>query len=127
MTGEGFKTFGEILKQIDGFVWGVPLIVLIILTGIYLTIRVRGLQVRQLGKALKFMVKTKKAERAKLRVSVLCVRHFLRLSEQVILSVLQLLLAAGGPGALFWMIVAAFFRNGYKVYRGFSWLLSIVL
>ncbi len=30
MTGEGFKTFGEILKQIDGFVWGVPLIVLII-------------------------------------------------------------------------------------------------
>ena len=42
MTGEGFKTFGEILKQIDGFVWGVPLIVLIILTGIYLTIRVRG-------------------------------------------------------------------------------------
>ena len=29
MTGEGFKTFGEILKQIDGFVWGVPLIVLI--------------------------------------------------------------------------------------------------
>ena len=57
MTGEGFKTFGEILKQIDGFVWGVPLIVLIILTGIYLTIRVRGLQVRHLGKALKFMVK----------------------------------------------------------------------
>lgn len=29
MTGEGFKTFGEILKQIEGFVWGVPLIVLI--------------------------------------------------------------------------------------------------
>ena len=56
MTGEGFKTFGEILKQIDGFVWGVPLIVLIILTGIYLTIRVRGLQVRHLGKALKFRI-----------------------------------------------------------------------
>ena len=52
MTGEGFKTFGEILKQIDGFVWGVPLIVLIILTGIYLTIRVRGLQVRHLGKGM---------------------------------------------------------------------------
>ncbi len=31
MTGEGFKTFGEILNKIDGFVWGVPLIVLIIL------------------------------------------------------------------------------------------------
>ena len=54
------------LNKIDGFVWGVPLIVLIILTGIYLTIRVRGLQVRHLGKALKFMVKNrKKAERAR--------------------------------------------------------------
>ena len=63
MTGEGFKTFGEILKQIDGFVWGVPLIVLIILTGIYLTIRVRGLQVRHLGKALKFMVKNRRRRR----------------------------------------------------------------
>ena len=40
MTGEGFKTFGEILNKIDGFVWGVPLIVLIILTGIYLTIKI---------------------------------------------------------------------------------------
>ncbi|MBQ8300372.1 MAG: sodium:alanine symporter family protein, partial [Clostridia bacterium] len=54
------KIFGAIdkaLVTIDGWVWGIPLILLIILTGIYLTVRVRGLQVRHLGKALKFMVK----------------------------------------------------------------------
>ena len=46
-----------ILEAIDGAVWGVPLIVLLIACGVWLTFRVRFLQVRHLGKALKFMVK----------------------------------------------------------------------
>ena len=41
--------FEEIIEKIDDFVWGIPLIVLILATGIYLTIRVRGVQVRHLG------------------------------------------------------------------------------
>ena len=36
--------FTEILKEIDGFVWGVPLIVLILGTGILLTCRLKLLQ-----------------------------------------------------------------------------------
>ena len=47
----------KILEAIDGVVWGVPLIVLIMGTGIYLTIRLGLLQFRKLGKALKYMVK----------------------------------------------------------------------
>ena len=126
MTGEGFKTFGEILNKIDRFVWGVPLIVLIILTGIYLTIRVRGLQVRHLGKALKFMVKNEEGGEGELRVSVLCVRHFRRLSEQVILSVLQLLLRQAARCVVL-DDCSGIFRNGYKSIPRVSWLLSIVL
>lgn len=41
----------KILGAIDDFVWGVPLIVLILFVGIFLTIRLRGLQVRRLGSA----------------------------------------------------------------------------
>ena len=41
----------------DGVVWGLPLIILILITGILLTVRLGLLQVRHLGKALKFMVK----------------------------------------------------------------------
>ena len=41
----------DILKDIDSFVWGLPLIILIIVTGIYLSITVRGHQIRHLGKA----------------------------------------------------------------------------
>lgn len=119
MTGEGFKTFGEILKQIDGFVWGVPLIVLIILTGIYLTIRVRGLQVRQLGKALKFMVKNEEGGEGEVTsFGALCTALSATIGTGNIVGVATAL-AAGGPGALFWMIVAAFFGMATKYTEGF--------
>ncbi|MEI3502285.1 MAG: hypothetical protein V8Q42_01015 [Anaerovoracaceae bacterium] len=45
------------MEAIDGVVWGLPLIILIIGTGILLTIRLGVLQFRKLGKALKYMVK----------------------------------------------------------------------
>ena len=42
-----FDTINKILTSIDNLVWGIPLIVMIMATGIYLTIRLRGLQVRR--------------------------------------------------------------------------------
>lgn len=51
------EKINKILEAIDGAVWGVPLIILILAGGLLLTIRLRGLQVRHLGRALKFMVK----------------------------------------------------------------------
>ena len=108
MTGEGFKTFGEILNKIDGFVWGVPLIVLIILTGIYLTIRVRGLQVRHLGKALKFMVKNEEGGEGEVT------------SFGALCTALSATIGTGRrPGCVVLDDCSGIFRNGYKVYRGF--------
>ena len=49
--------FTALVEKIDGYVWGVPLITMILLVGIYLTIRLRGLQIRKLPKALKYMIK----------------------------------------------------------------------
>ena len=46
----------KIIKNIDSWVWGLPLILLILLCGIWLTFRIRGLQIRRIGLALKFMV-----------------------------------------------------------------------
>ena len=47
------KLFNQILTSIDDFVWGVPLIVLILAVGVFLTIRVKGLQIRLLPRAIK--------------------------------------------------------------------------
>ena len=51
------ETLTRILENIDEIVWGMPLIILIMAAGIFLTIRLRGLQIRHLPKALKYMVK----------------------------------------------------------------------
>ena len=47
----------KVLETIDGIVWGVPLMVLILAGGLLLTIRLGLLQVRRLPLALKWMVK----------------------------------------------------------------------
>lgn len=52
----------QMLKAIDDFVWGVPLIVLILAVGIFLTIRLRGLQITKLPLAIKHMVANEKTE-----------------------------------------------------------------
>ena len=50
-----FGTINSILTKIDDLVWGVPLIVMILATGIFLTIRLKGIQVRKLILAFKYM------------------------------------------------------------------------
>ncbi len=116
------KIFGAIdkaLVTIDGWVWGIPLILLIILTGIYLTVRVRGLQVRHLGKALKFMVKNEEGGEGEVSsFGALCTALSATIGTGNIVGVATAI-SLGGPGALFWMIVAAFFGMATKYAEGF--------
>ena len=45
-------TFGEIIGKIDGFVWGWPLIVALIGTHVFMTIRTGFIQIRKFGLAM---------------------------------------------------------------------------
>ena len=47
------ETLNSILDTIDGYVWGIPLIVVILFVGILLTCRLGVLQVTNLGNALR--------------------------------------------------------------------------
>ena len=60
-----FGAINDALDAIDSFIWGPPLMVLILFGGALLTIRLRGLQFRQLPRALRYMAKTRPAARAK--------------------------------------------------------------
>ena len=51
------EKFGEILDKIDGVVWGLPTIILILATGLILTVRLRGMQFTKLGRAFKTIFK----------------------------------------------------------------------
>ncbi|MDD3277901.1 MAG: sodium:alanine symporter family protein [Lachnospiraceae bacterium] len=108
----------KILEAIDNFVWGVPLIVLILFVGIFLTIRLRGLQIRKLGTALKFMVKNEEGGKGEVSsFGALCTALSATIGTGNIVGVATALVA-GGPGALFWMEIAAFFGMATKYAEG---------
>ena len=92
------------LKAIDDFVWGVPLIVLILAVGIFLTIRLRGLQITKLPLAIKHMVANEKnGEHGEVSsFGALCTALSATIGTGNIVGVATALVA-GGPGALFWM------------------------
>ena len=112
-------SINDILVKVNDFVWGIPLIVLILVTGIYLTLRLRGLNLRNLGKALKFMIRNEEGGEGEISsFGALCTALSATIGTGNIVGVATAI-AAGGPGALFWMLVAAVFGMATKYAEGF--------
>ena len=113
-----FTQINNFITWFDGVVWGLPLIILILFTGILLTARLGLLQLRHLGKALKFMVKNEEGGDGEVTsFGALCTALSATIGTGNIVGVATAI-AAGGPGALFWMIVAAFFGMATKYAEG---------
>ncbi|MBQ4059038.1 MAG: alanine:cation symporter family protein [Lachnospiraceae bacterium] len=113
-----WESFNNILVAIDDFVWGVPLMVLIMAGGLLLTIRVGVLQVHKLPLALKWMVKNEdEGEGEVTSFGALCTALSATIGTGNIVGVATAI-GTGGPGALFWMIVAAFFGMATKYSEG---------
>ena len=112
------KGFMYILTQIDDAVWGVPLMVLILAGGILLTVRMRFLQTRKLPLALKWMVSNEEGGKGEVTsFAALCTALSATIGTGNIVGVATAV-GTGGPGALFWMIVAAFFGMATKYAEG---------
>ena len=113
-----WKTINDILVNIDNLVWGIPLMVLILAGGILLTVRLGVMQFRKLPLALKWMVKNEEGGEGKISsFSALCTALSATIGTGNIVGVATAV-GAGGPGALFWMIVAAFFGMATKFAEG---------
>lgn len=96
------------LEMIDSWIWGLPLIMLLVGTGLFLTIRLAGLQFRYLIYALKlaFFYKDKSSEGD--------ISHFQALMTALAATIgignivgVATAVATGGLGAIFWMWVTA--------------------
>ena len=113
--------FNQILEKIDGFVWGAPLIILILFVGIYFSVRMGFLQVRFLPAALRFMFKDEEGEKGEVSsFGALCTSLSATIGTGNIVGVATAIgILAGGPGALFWMWIAAFFGMATKYAEGF--------
>jgi len=113
-----FDSINNFIKWFDGVVWGLPLIILILSTGIFLTIRLGLLQLIHLPKALKFMVRNEEGGTGEVTsFGALCTALSATIGTGNIVGVATALVA-GGPGALFWMWVAAFFGMATKYAEG---------
>lgn len=103
------------LDTISGYVWGPPLLILLVGTGIFLTFRILFLQVRLFPYAMK-LVFTKRDKDAEGDIS-----HFQALMTAMAATVgvgnivgVATAIVLGGPGAVFWMWLAGFFGMATK-------------
>ena len=113
-----FAQIDKIITAIDNAVWGLPLICLIMATGIFLTARLGLVQIRHLGKAFKFMFKDEEDGHGEVTsFGALCTALSATIGTGNIAGVATAI-AVGGPGALFWMVLAAFFGMATKYSEG---------
>ena len=109
----------EILNKVDSFVWGPPLLILLMGTGIYLTVKLGLLQVTKLPLALKYLFKKDKSstDGDVSSFAALCTALSATIGTGNIVGVATAI-KLGGPGAMFWMWMAAFFGMATKYAEG---------
>jgi AGCS family alanine or glycine:cation symporter len=102
-------TLAELISVVDGYIWGVPLMVLLVGTGLYLTLRMRLVQFHGFAHAIRVVrgVYDSKEDRGE-------ISHFQALSAALSATIgtgnivgVAAAILAGGPGAAFWMWVTA--------------------
>jgi AGCS family alanine or glycine:cation symporter len=98
-------TFQELLASASDIVWGPPMLVLLVGTGIYLTVLLGGLQFTALWPSLRLALVVREEKGAKGDIT-----HYQALMTALAATVgtgniagVATAIAAGGPGALFWM------------------------
>lgn len=106
----------EMLRTISSFIWGPPLLILIAGTGIYFSVLIGFLQIRLLPYSLKLAFSKKQDQHAEGDIS-----HFQALMTALAATVgtgnivgVATAVLLGGPGALFWMWISAFFGMATK-------------
>ncbi|MCM3667203.1 sodium:alanine symporter family protein [Mesobacillus subterraneus] len=109
-------TFEDWIGKISGWVWGPPLLILLVGTGIYLTVRIGFLQMRLLPYSLKLAFTKQQDKKSEGDIS-----HFQALMTALAATVgtgniagVATAVFTGGPGAVFWMWITAFFGMATK-------------
>ncbi|MGB6329176.1 MAG: sodium:alanine symporter family protein [Halarcobacter sp.] len=93
------------ISSASGFIWGLPMLVLLVGTGLYLSIKLKGMQFWALGHAIKLIFKKEKDGEGD-------ITHFQALMTALAATVgignivgVATAITFGGPGAVFWMWV----------------------
>lgn len=104
---------------VNGFVWGIPMLVLLVGTGILMTVLTKFFQLSHIGHWFKNTIggifkdkhitkHTEKGDQSISQFQSLCTALAATIGTGNIVGVASALIA-GGPGAIFWMWIVAFF------------------
>ncbi|HFU4202915.1 TPA: alanine/glycine:cation symporter family protein [Streptococcus suis] len=108
-----------LLQAINNFVWGPPLLILLVGTGVYFTLRLRVFQIGKLPTAFRLIFASDQSGQGDVSsFAALCTALAATVGTGNIVGVATAI-TTGGPGALFWMWVAAFFGMATKYAEGF--------
>ena len=111
-TSDWLAALAVLVERVDGYVWGLPLILAVFVTGILITLIVRLQHLRNLGRAFRYMLFTEKGGYGEVSAfGALCTALAATIGIGNIVGVATAV-GTGGPGALFWMMIAAFFGMG---------------
>ena len=116
-TSDWLASFTAFVDKIDGYVWGVPLIASILVTGLLLTCILRLTHLLNLKNAFRYMFSQEEASGEVSQFGALCTALSATIGTGNIVGVATAI-GTGGPGALFWMEVAAFFGMATKYAEG---------
>ena len=104
----------EMVTKVNGFMWGIGLLLLLCGTGIYFTIRLRFIQVRRFGEGIRLVFGHIKGHSGEKKHGEMT--PFQSMATAIAAQVgtgnltgAATALISGGPGAIFWMWVSAFF------------------
>lgn len=112
-------SLNEFFEDLSGIVWGPWLLVLLMGTGVFLTIRLRGIQFRRLVYGLRLAFSKESDGKGD-------ISHFGALMTALASTIgvgniagVSAAVALGGPGAVFWMWITALFGMATKYSEGF--------
>ena len=109
--------FLSVLEKVQEVVWGPPTMLLLLATGLYFTVRLKGLQITKLALAIRYIFQKEEGEGDVSAFASLCTALAATIGTGSIVGVATAL-RAGGPGSLFWMWVSAFLGMATKYAEG---------
>ena len=113
-----YNGFAGLVGTLNDLMYSYVLIILLLAAGVYFTIRTAGVQVRLLGESVRVVSEKSGDTKAVSAFEALMVSTASRVGTGNIVGVATAL-AAGGPGALLWMMVAALFGMATQYAEGY--------
>lgn len=109
----------KITGKISDIAWGTPLIVILLLTGLFLTIKLKGIQITKIPQYIKAMFKKDTTDHGEVSsFGALCIALSATIGTGNIVGVATAI-SLGGPGALLWLVIGTILGLAIKYAEGF--------